>query len=36
MLDHIGLAVADMERAKAFYQAALKPLGLDVVMEVTA
>ncbi len=36
MLDHIGLAVADMERAKAFYQAALKPLGLGVVMEVTA
>ncbi len=36
MLDHIGLAVADMERARAFYQAALKPLGVDVVMEVTA
>ncbi len=36
MLDHIGLAVADMERSKAFYEAALKPLGLGVVMEVTA
>ncbi len=36
MLDHIGLAVADMEWSKAFYQAALKPLGLGVVMEVTA
>jgi catechol 2,3-dioxygenase-like lactoylglutathione lyase family enzyme len=36
MLDHIGLAVADMERAKAFYQAALKPLGLSLIMEVTA
>ena len=36
MLDHIGLAVADMKRAKAFYEAALKPLGLGVVMEVTA
>jgi catechol 2,3-dioxygenase-like lactoylglutathione lyase family enzyme len=36
MLDHIGLAVADMERSKAFYRAALKPLGLGVVMEVTA
>ncbi len=36
MLDHIGLTVADMERARAFYQSALKPLGVDVVMEVTA
>ena len=36
MLDHIGVAVADMERSKAFYAAALKPLGLGLVMEVTA
>jgi catechol 2,3-dioxygenase-like lactoylglutathione lyase family enzyme len=36
MLDHIGLAVADFDRAKAFYRAVLKPLGLGVVMEVTA
>jgi catechol 2,3-dioxygenase-like lactoylglutathione lyase family enzyme len=36
MLDHIGLAVADMNRARAFYVAALKPLGLGVVMDVTA
>ena len=36
MLDHIGLAVADMERSKAFYEAALKPLGIGLVMEVTA
>ena len=36
MLDHIGLAVAEFDRAKAFYRAALKPLGLGVVMEVTA
>lgn len=36
MLDHIGLAVADFERASAFYRAALKPLGLGVLMEVTA
>jgi catechol 2,3-dioxygenase-like lactoylglutathione lyase family enzyme len=35
MLDHIGLAVADFDRARAFYRAALKPLGLGVVMEVT-
>jgi catechol 2,3-dioxygenase-like lactoylglutathione lyase family enzyme len=36
MLDHVGLAVAEMNRSKAFYEAALKPLGLGVVMEVTA
>ncbi len=36
MLDHIGLAVADMDRSKAFYEAALKPLRLKVVMAVTA
>ena len=36
MLDHIGLAVADVKRSKAFYEAALKPLGLGVVMEATA
>jgi catechol 2,3-dioxygenase-like lactoylglutathione lyase family enzyme len=35
-LDHIGLAVGDFDRARAFYRAALKPLGLGVVMEVTA
>ena len=27
MIDHIGLSVADYERSKAFYQAALAPLG---------
>jgi len=36
MLDHIGVAVADMDRSKAFYAAALKPLRLGLVMEVTA
>ena len=35
MLDHVGLTVADMDKAKGFYAEALKPLGLDVVMEVT-
>ena len=35
MIDHIGLAVGDMDRAKAFYLSALKPLGLGVIMEVT-
>ncbi|HLX99496.1 MAG TPA: VOC family protein [Roseiarcus sp.] len=36
MIDHIGLAVKDMSRARAFYVAALKPLGVSVIMEVTA
>jgi len=35
MLDHIGIAVADFARSKKFYEAALKPLGLVLVMEVT-
>ena len=36
MIDHIGFAVSDMNRAKAFYIAALKPLGIGVIMEITA
>jgi len=35
MLDHIGLAVSDFEKAQDFYNAALTPLGVHVVMEVT-
>lgn len=33
MIDHIKLHVADAERSKAFYVAALAPLGYRVVME---
>jgi catechol 2,3-dioxygenase-like lactoylglutathione lyase family enzyme len=36
MIDHLGLAVSNMERSKTFYADALKPLGIVVVMEVTA
>jgi catechol 2,3-dioxygenase-like lactoylglutathione lyase family enzyme len=36
MLDHIGYSVADFARSKAFYTSALAPLGLALVMEVTA
>ena len=32
-IDHMGLSVSDYERSKAFYVAALKPLGGGVVME---
>ena len=34
MLDHIGFAITNYERSKAFYLAALKPLGITLVMEV--
>lgn len=34
MLHHIGVYVSDPEKAKAFYTAALKPLGYEVVMEL--
>jgi catechol 2,3-dioxygenase-like lactoylglutathione lyase family enzyme len=33
MLDHIGIDVSDLERSKAFYQAALEPLGYDIRKE---
>ena len=32
-LDHIYIAVSDYGRAKAFYMAALEPLGIELVME---
>lgn len=35
MLDHIGLTVSDIGPARAFYDAALAPLGIAVVMQVT-
>ncbi len=34
MLDHLVLGVADYERSKAFYRAALAPLGYEIVLEV--
>jgi len=35
MIDHLGFAVSDYERAKAFYIKALAPLGYSLIMEVT-
>ncbi len=32
-IDHLGLSVSDFERSKVFYLAALKPLGVGIVME---
>jgi catechol 2,3-dioxygenase-like lactoylglutathione lyase family enzyme len=32
VLDHVILGVADVERSRAFYERALAPLGMEVVM----
>ncbi len=36
MLDHVGFGVSDYERSKAFYERALAPLGLTLLMEPVA
>jgi catechol 2,3-dioxygenase-like lactoylglutathione lyase family enzyme len=36
MLDHIGIAISDHARARVFYDNALAPLGIALVMAVTA
>jgi catechol 2,3-dioxygenase-like lactoylglutathione lyase family enzyme len=36
MIDHVGFAVSDYERAKDFYAKALAPLGYTLIMEVDA
>jgi catechol 2,3-dioxygenase-like lactoylglutathione lyase family enzyme len=33
MLDHVGIEVSDFERSKAFYEEALMPLGVTLLME---
>jgi catechol 2,3-dioxygenase-like lactoylglutathione lyase family enzyme len=33
VLDHIGLEVSDYEASKAFYEQALAPLGIGLLME---
>jgi catechol 2,3-dioxygenase-like lactoylglutathione lyase family enzyme len=33
MLDHVGFGVSDYARSKAFYERALAPLGIVLVME---
>jgi catechol 2,3-dioxygenase-like lactoylglutathione lyase family enzyme len=35
MIDHIGITVADLPKARAFYEKALAPLGYAVYMVVT-
>jgi catechol 2,3-dioxygenase-like lactoylglutathione lyase family enzyme len=36
MIDHMGICPSDIERARRFYDAALRPLGISNVMEVAA
>lgn len=35
MLDHVGISVHDVARSRAFYLAALAPLGYGILMEVS-
>ncbi len=35
ILDHVGYAVSDYAASKTFYQKALAPLGITLIMEVT-
>jgi catechol 2,3-dioxygenase-like lactoylglutathione lyase family enzyme len=34
MLDHVGLEVSDYHRSRAFYEAALAPLGVRLLIEI--
>jgi catechol 2,3-dioxygenase-like lactoylglutathione lyase family enzyme len=36
VIDHIGMPVRDIARATEFYLKALSPLGISIVMEVSA
>lgn len=33
IIDHVGIPVADLERSVAFYEKALAPLGISLVMK---
>jgi catechol 2,3-dioxygenase-like lactoylglutathione lyase family enzyme len=35
MIDHVGFAVTNLDASKAFYEAALAPLGIALLMTVT-
>jgi catechol 2,3-dioxygenase-like lactoylglutathione lyase family enzyme len=35
MLDHVGFAVSDLERARKFYQQTLSPLGIMLIYDIT-
>jgi len=33
MIDHTGVSVGDVAKSKAFYRAALAPIGYELLME---
>lgn len=35
MIDHVGFAVSDITRSRAFYEAALAPLGISLLLELS-
>ena len=35
MIDHVGFAVSDATRSRAYYEQALAPLGITLIMSVT-
>ena len=35
MIDHVGFAVADADRSRRFYEQALAPIGIGLIMSVT-
>ena len=34
LIDHIGLAISDYEISKTFYMACLKPLNIELIVEI--
>jgi predicted lactoylglutathione lyase len=36
MIDHLGMPVSDLARSAAFYLKALAPLGISIIMQVSA
>jgi catechol 2,3-dioxygenase-like lactoylglutathione lyase family enzyme len=36
MIDHTGVTVTDFEKSKRFYAAALRPIGYELILELSA
>lgn len=36
MIDHTGVVVSDFSKSKAFYRAALAPIGYELLLELPA
>ena len=34
IIDHIGFVISDLEKSKAFYAKCLRPLGIELIMEI--